>query len=381
MDQLVMHRSGLYVPQNAIGPSIIGLGRKSHNNPSAEDACIEAAVQAHRGCDFLQPVIFDRQIVGTVEGYRNDPRVTFTRTNRRIWAAGYATYDDLIAGLTAGKRLGCFFTKTFTTAPIANNWYDLWTNGGAPTAGAFTGSAFTARQFDDTTTGSLFTGGNVSTATKHILSAWGLSTGGTPTLVIYDRVLAYEACTYNAAANQAMTNTLTAQRYVSAGQSGMKVVCTVQTVNGATATNLTQLRYTNQAGTTLQVMPTSPTVSFIVSGAAPTSTLGARVIAPATTAATLPWGPYLPFAAGDGGARLINDYTTSVVNTGTITFILSRPLFHVGLATAGVVSQIDGIYQIASLERIYDGACIALMAYTPAATATTLQGNIDVGWN
>jgi hypothetical protein len=373
----------LYGPDNKpLAPSVIGLGKKSLNNPSAEDACISAAVQAHRGCDFVQPVIFDRKIVGTVEGERFGPTVTFRRVPQHLWyRCGFTNYDQLINALTSGSRYMGIFSKTHTSAPVANNWNDLWTLGGSPAAGAFTGAASTAVQFTDTTTGALYMGGNVSTATKHILSGWALSSGGTPSLVMYDRVLTYEANVYNTTVNKTMTNTLPAQRYISAGQSGMKIICCVQTVNGATAGNLTQLRYTNQAGTTLQAMPTATTVSFIVSAAAPTATLGARVICPATAAATLPWGPYIPFAAGDGGARLINDFTTSTGNTGTFTFILARPLFSIGTATAGVISQLDGIYQIASLERIFDGACISLLAYFPAATATTFQGSLDAGWN
>lgn len=373
---------GRVLPPSTLGiaPAVVGLSKKTHTNPSAEDACISAAVQAHRGCDFPLPVVFGREIVGVVEGRRFDPRVTFTRTSRRFWATGWQTYDQIIASLTAGQRLMNYFTKTHTTAPVANNWQDLWTLGGMPSAGAFGGAASTAVQFSDATVGSLYTGGNVSNV-KAILSAWASASAGTPSLVIYDRVLTYEANVHNNTVNKLMTNTLTAQRYVTNGTSGMKIVCSVQTVQGATAGNLTQLRYTNQAGTTLQTMPTSPTVSFIVSAAAPTATLGARVIAPATAAATLPWGPYIPLAVGDSGARLINDFTTSSANTGTFTFILARPLFSIGTATAGVVSQLDAVYQIASLEPVLNGACVAFLAYFPAATAATIQGSLDVGWN
>lgn len=374
----------LVTPERAIvAPALIRLRRKSITNPSAEDACIASAVQAHRGCDWTMPVVFGGEIVGVVRGERLGPRVTFTRIPRSIWAAGYTTYDSIIAACSAGQRLPNYWSKTHTTAPVANNWYDSWTLGGFPSAGAFAGAASTAVQFSDTTTGSLYVGGNVSPSIKAILNCWAFGTAGVPppVIVIYDRVLAYEANVHNNTVNKAMTNTLTAQRYVSAGQSGMRIFVTCQTLQGATATNLTQLRYTNQLGTTLQTMPTSPTVAFIVSATAPTATLGARVICPATAAATLPWGYSLPLAVGDSGVRLINDFTDSSANTGTFTFILGRPLFTIGTATAGVVSQLDGIYQIASLEQIFDGACITFLFYFPVATAATLQGEIDVGWN
>jgi hypothetical protein len=372
----------LYGPDNKpLAPSILGLAKKSLTNPTEEDRCIASAVQAHAGQDHVQPVIFGREIIGTVQSAAFSRDVTFRRVPKKAWyRCGFSTYDQLINALTSGSRYSNYFTKVHTTAPVANNWNDMWPVSGLPAAGTFTGAASVAVQFTDTTLGALYMGGNVSTATKHILSMWALASAGTPALVIYDRVLTYEANAHNSTVNKVMTNTLTAQRYVSAGQSGMKIMCCVQTVQGATAGNLTQLRYTNQAGTTLQAMPTATVPAFIISAAAPTANLGARVICPSTTAATLPWGPYIPLAAGDGGAQLINDFTTSSANTGTFTFVLARPLFSVGIATAGVISQLDGIYQIASLERIFDGACISMLAYFPAATAATVSAGIDVGW-
>lgn len=363
-------------------PSIIGLDRKSLTNPSAEDLCIQTAVEAHVGCNFPLPVVFGRKIIGYVEGKSFSNEVRFTRAPAYKWWCAFSTYDDIINALTAGRRYMAIFTKANTTAfSVANNWYDLFVVGGLPTSGTFTGAASTAVQFSDTTTGALYHGGNVSTQTKHVLSVSSVASANTPTVVIYDRVLTYEANVFNAASNKAMTNSLTAQRYVSTGQSGMKIMCTVQTLNGSTAANLTQLRYTNQAGTTLQSVPTTVTMTFIPSAVAPTSTLGARVICPITSGQTLPWGPYIPLAAGDGGARLINDFTTSAANSGTFTFTLARPLFTIGIATAGVMAQMDGIYQIASLEQVFDGACLSQLVYVPATTAMTLSGSVDCGWN
>lgn len=375
----------LYGPDGNIlskAPGIIGLDRKSLTNPSAEDLCIQTAVEAHVGCDFPLPVVFGRKVIGYVEGRSQDPRVTFTRAPAYKWWCGFSTYDQIINALTSGQRYMAVFTKTNTTAfSVANNWYDLFVVGGQPISGTFTGAASTAVQFTDTSVGALYHAGNVSTMTKHILSMSVVSTGNTPTVIIYDRVLTYEANAFNAAANHSMTNTLAAARYVSSGQSGMKIMCTVQTVTGATAANLTQLRYTNQAGTTLQSVPTTQTMTFIPSAVAPTATLGARVICPITSGQTVPWGPYLPLAAGDSGVRLINDFTTSAANTGTFTFTLARPLFTIGIATAGVMAQMDGVYQVASLEQVFDGACLAPLVYVPATTAATITGSVDCGWN
>jgi hypothetical protein len=241
------------------------------------------------------------------------------------------------------------------------------------------GTAKTAVAWSDASTGSLNHRGNVSTATKHMLSKWAAATANTPMLMLYDRVISYDQCPYAAAVNQTMTNTATAARY-NAGAPGLLIVMATCTVNGATATNITQLRYTNQAGTALQTMPTTPTVSIIVSGAAPTTTLGARVIAP-SSAATPTWGPFMPLAIGDTGCRLINDYTPSAANTGTATFVLMHPLTELMMPIAAQPFEMDCVYQIPELEQIFDGACIAAMAYQVATTAYTLQGSIRFGWS
>ena len=374
---------GRALPPSTLGlaPAIIGLERKTRTNPSAEDDCIARAVQAHRGCNWKQPVVFGKRIVGLVEGRRQHPEVTFRSVKPIPLSCVFNTYDDLIAACSAGRFYQGIFAKSATTNGVANNWYDLFPVGGNPSSGAYGGAAFTSVQKSDSTVGSLYMGGNVSPYTKNNTGLWISSTANTPTVVVYDRVLTYEACTYNASVNQAMTNSLPAQRYISAGQSGLKIFVTTQTVNGATANNLTQLQYTNQNGTALQNMPTSPTVSEIVSGAAPTATLGARIISPATSGTTIPWGYTLPLAAGDSGVRLIANYTTSAANTGTICFVLGFPLFTLGIATAGVASQADAVYQIPNLRQIFDGACISFLSYIPATTGATIQGEFDAAWN
>lgn len=347
-----------------------------------------------RGCIRPKRVIANGCVLGFTQGrqleegvviHRFHPRSTWTERNRAyermVMSQGWTDYNGIISDVTAGKFGRTYFMKGHTNAfTVANNWYDLWPVAGNPTSGTINGTAFTARQFDDTTTGALTHRGNVSTDWKFLLSSWVIATANTPMLMLYDRVLAYDLCTFNASANQTMTNTLTAQRYNS-GAPGLLISVVVNTVNGSTATNLTQLRYTNQAGTTLQAMPTSPTVTFIPSAAAPSSTLGARVNCPITSGQTIPWTFALPLASGDTGARLINDYTTSAANTGTSTYMLMHPMGDLMVPVAAVPTELDRVFQITDMERIYDGACLAMMAYAPATTAAAgITGGIRYAW-
>ena len=362
-------------------PAIIGIPKRSRFGIMDEDRAYGRALEAAVGCDMIQPILFGGKLIGWAKGEQGSARVLHRKAQgEKWWATGFGTYDDLISEITAGgKKYTATFSKSHTTAGVANNYYDLWPVGGAPAAGLYGGAAHTAVEKDDTTLGSIWSNGNAGgTDTKHLIRMDAFATANTPTLILYDRCLTYEACAYNAAANQAMTNTATLNRYEGAGQGGCKILITAQTVGNATAANLTQLQYTDQDGNATQSMPTTPTVATIVSAAAPTATLGARVVMPATNAATLPWGPYLPMAAGDGGARLIANFTTSAANTGTLCMILARPLAILSLPTAGVTSMVDLVQQIAGLERVRDGACLSLLYYQPATTANTLNGSFDV---
>lgn len=375
-------------------PHVIGVPTRALYGHDTEVDAIRGAIEMARGRIHPTYVVANRRVIGITQGRGPfSPDVRFTRlrnTYRSKWVDNERIKEDMllmpwadanamISDLTNGKFGRTYFAKTATTNGIALNWYDLFAAGGNPAPGSVAGTAKTANIFTDASTGTINHRGNVSTDTKHLLSKWASSSANTLMLMIYDRVVSYDQNPYAAAVNQVMTNTNVAARY-NAGAPGLLIVMCVCTVNGATATNITQLRYTNQAGTTLQTMPTTPTVAIIVSGAAPTTTLGARVIAPATTATTVTWGPFMPLATGDTGCRLVNDYTPSAANTGTFTLVLMKPLTDLMMPVAAGSPEVDCVYQISELERIFDGAALSLMMYQVAVTGYTLQGSIRYGW-
>jgi len=369
----------LIAPIHKPSPALLGLSRKSLG-AGAEDAAILRARLAARGIGTPLPVFHDNRVVAVVQG--RHPYSDETRVQRVPYRYNFAytSYDDMISEMAAGKVYTAQFGKTPTSAGVANNWYDLWPVTGNPTAGGLAGTAATAVQVNSATAGAIYVGGDVSTDVKYLLSVWAIATANTPTLILYDRVLTYDSCVHTNTANQAMTNGVAAQRYISAGEPGLQICCAVDTVQGATATNLTQLQYTDNDGNATQSMPTTPTVTFIPSAAASTTTLGARIIAPITSGATVPWGPFLPLASGDAGARLIANYTTSSSNTGTHCFIMMKPLAILPAPVAGIGNMVEQVFQVPGLPRIYDGACISLLAFQPATTAYTLYGGCNVGW-
>lgn len=375
-------------------PHVLGVEPRSLYASSDEAAAWRAAVRSALWRPTPTFLYANRRVVGVTAGRYFDDRVACVRFRRGTpWSHKLRARDDLLhanwnngaqltADLFAGQAGRTAFEKSPSTTPVAGNWYDWWPVGGNPVAGSILNTAFTAAQFSETTTGAITHRGNVSTNTKNLLSIWAAVVASTTcpvVLMLYDRVLAYDQCTFNASASQSMTNTLAAQRYVS-GAPGMLIMIVSATVQGATAANLTTLTYTNQAGTPNQVMPTTTTVTFIPSAAAASATLGSRVCVPSTSGGTTPWTFSIPLAAGDIGAQLVANYTTSAANTGTFSIVMMHPLADLILPVNLIPVEKDVVFQSMELERIYDGACLALAAFQATATGINMAGGIKFGW-
>ena len=287
---------------------------------------------------------------------------------------GFSSYDDLITEMTAGKRLVLPWQKNATTAGVAANWYSMWPVGGQPGSGPmFTGTDLTHQRTTDLTTGALYHGGNKSTDTKHLLYSWVLASAGAtpPIIMLVDMVGYYPLATGFSGALQTMVNTSGPDRYVSAGQSGLQAVLVNGALNGATV-NINALLYVDQDGNA-GAMPTVPTVAVTGAAVLPTATLGARVL-------TIIGGPFIPLAAGDCGMRSITSVTSSAAMTGLLAFLMVKPLMTLPCTTALIPSERDLVMQIANLERVYDGACLAWLVFFPVATGATLTGQVDVAW-
>lgn len=370
--------------------------RKSSFGPQEEDRAFSHAVEAAAGTPRLCPVVWAGKHLGWVRGVgpfspyvywtRNtDPGLNEMGLDTHKWWAGFNGIDGIINAVT-GSTVAKFMQawgKAHTGSPGGGsglNWHDLWPIRGDPEIGAYGGTALTSKQYSDTTAGSIAHGGNVSSATKHLTRIWTMSQSGTPTLLLYDRVLGYDACPFNANSNTPFTTTLTAQRYLGTGLPGMLICGECDALTGATASNLTALAYTDDEGNTSQAMPTSRTIIIGTGSATPTNALGARIDMPVAASGTNNWGPFLPLAAGDSGVRLIANWTTSAANTGTHCMALLYPMGFAPTYAAGVVAMHDTVLQIMKLTRIYDGACLSFLTYFHASTASRLSGGVDFMW-
>ena len=319
-----------------------------------------------RGVDHPIPVVFGKKILGYAYGERG---------GRVVHWFGYTGIDDVVSSMIRdGKFLNRSFSKAYTTAALAI-WNDYWPVGGYPQAGVYAGAAKTAVQFNNSVAGGIWVGGDVSPETKHLFTVSAMNDSNLTTLwLLYDRVLAYEACTL-VNGSQNMTNVLAAQRYASDGQSGMRIMCTVQTTLGGAA-NLTVVTYTDQSGNSGATVP-GATMSFDTAPTTPGTNLAAGCCIIVANQNVL----FLPLATGDSGVRSIQNYTCSANQTGTFVFVLARPLAYIPTSGNLALASYDLARQQVNLERLYDGAHLALAGNLSSNTDINTFGNIVVGWS
>ena len=350
-------------------PALAGMSRKWLYSTADDKRALEIAITCARGVETWLPVIYGGRVLAWLRGRRG-------RTEVEVLRCAVNGLDQMInAATTLGQRLSQQYTKIAVTGLAALGWYDYYTVG--PGGGTFTGTALTARRFTDLTTGAIPHGGNVSPAVKIITGAWGMAYNMGVCFLLYDRVLTYEACTISGGL-QNMTNTLTAQRYISAGQPGLGILCTIQTQLNISP-NISALKYTNQAGTTGQSVATAAALTLNSAAATPDNTTPARCAAQ-YAASTSNDVLFYPLAVGDSGAQKIESFTTSAAATGTICFTLAHPFAYFPSPGAALAGQYDFVRQLTVLERIYDGACLNFFVNATANNNATIMGALDFVW-
>lgn len=290
---------------------------------------------------------------------------------------GFSSIDALVNAITTNGKIHKFPWNKITGAAAytAGRWYNTFTLAGSPVAGNYTGTALTAVQLSDASQGAMWHGGNVSTDTKHVLNVGAVTavaTGVPSTLMLADLLLYYPGINMNVATLQTLTNGVSLPRYTTGD--GVRAFLEITATTGATAHNLSY-SYTDEGGTAGSVNPV--TVACTASAIVPHLTHSG-------TAANN-YGPFLPLASGDRGIRSVQSVQLSAASgaAGTAALVLCKPLLTIPLTTLGVQSERDLLFQMPSLPQVVDGACLAWLLFTGAATAasTNFYGYVDTGWN
>jgi hypothetical protein len=282
---------------------------------------------------------------------------------------GFSSVDDLVNEITTN---GKFFRSTFQKTTIngatsaAGRWHSLFQGTGIPSAGSYTGTAGVATVLNSSSAGALALGSaTVTPDTRHILNIQAVtpSTVTTPaSLILCDFLLYYPACVVTGTPTT-MNNTATLPRYTN----GVGVQCIVETqaANGGTQPALT-LNYRDQSDNDQATLAmTSPVNS---------SPIGALY--------QYNGGPFLPLAAGDTGIKRINSYTLATGTTGTVAFVLVKPLAEIPLLAANTASERDFLSQLPSLPEIEDDACLGFVMLIGGSMTSlqTVMGKVEMGW-
>lgn len=145
------------------------------------------------------------------------------------------------------------------------------------------------------------------------------------------------------------------------------------TAMGAATPNL-QLTYTNDQNVGSKTTPaTLP--------ACKTAAANGLILYSGTGAGK--YGPFIPMASGDAGVSKIDQINLSASYlSGEFSVGLCKPLLTLPMTTIGVAAERDLLNQVPSLPRIYDGANLAWLLYSGAATPTNsaFYGHLDFGW-
>lgn len=291
---------------------------------------------------------------------------------------GFTSQDDLINQITTNAKTDTvIFSKTLPAAGTAGAWTDLGNAAGIPVAATYGAADLTWTDTDDTwSEGALYHGGNVSTATKHFLSAGAscVAAAGAPWfLMCVDDVGYVKLSGTNVSTNGTKTVTMTAlggsHRYPNG--EGLRLYISALGALGANAPTCI-VNYLDTAGNA------GATTTFTSTASA---TNGSIIN---TGAAANKYNPFLPLAAGDTGVSDIVNVTWSgsAHASGTVIVHLVKPLWCIPVPATGLYSKLDFVNSIPSLRQIKDGANLRFILFQTGATTSggTIFVDFDYGY-
>ena len=295
---------------------------------------------------------------------------------------GWTSQDDLINDITVNGYIGRHdYNKLITPAQVAGSWSDLTMLGGYPVTTDYAGTSLTYVATDESSTGAIPHGGNVSTATKHFLNAGAtiFAAAGAPWILMCVDQVGYVRITgADVTGTGERTVTMTALDSGARWPNGvgLRAYFSTYTAPLTGGPNLTSFKYTDESGNTTQTIPI--TVGF---KATPVATE-----MPHSGNAATRYGPFLPLAAGDYGIRDIEAFTlsggTAYTGTGILVLHLVKPLWSMPIVASGMYTERDFVNQLPSLPKIPDGAYLKFLLFQTGATTNNspINVNFDYGW-
>lgn len=269
--------------------------------------------------------------------------------------AGFTSVEDLQDKGRARWQVFPFLKSESTAPDAVGGCLPLWAIGAYPPAGANAAAAPGGTVPDSSTTGAFPIRTPPTGHTLHFVRARASTgtPGRSPLLLLYDYLFGVNI--NHATTSNPVTGVPT--RYqTSALAPGNFISARVTTALGATAHNVT-ITYVDQDGNAAEAG-------------------SAQAIRASAAAQTIPftapkWFYYLN--DGDTGVRRITDISLSAASSGNVDWFIGHPIALIPCDTGvgSVQAMLDGVNSMLNLERIYDGACLALMTMWKAATTLT----------
>ena len=291
---------------------------------------------------------------------------------------GWTSQDDLINQITTNGKVGIGqHSKTLSSAGTAGAWTLLAGHAGIPAAATFAGADLTWVDTDDTwSEGATYLGGDVSTATKHFLTAGAVcvAAAGAPWYIMAIDLVGYVPLSgTNVSTTGTKTVTMTAlgggARYPSG--EGLRLFVAADTALGANAPTCV-INYLDTGG------GAGATTTFTS-----TASMGVGQLLN-TGAAANKYNPFLPLATGDTGVSDIVSlvWSGTAHASGTVIIGLCKPLWTIPVPATGLYTKLDFVNALPSLPQIVDGANVQFLLFQTGATtsAGTINIDMDYGW-
>lgn len=322
-------------------------------------------VHACRGGDFVGRIRGGSE--ATLLDHGHDIMCRLARATKvrhgLLQTGGFATTTELFAAMRNGKCFTSYYQKVFTTGSVSS----VFKAGNTPIAGLAAAAAPGGTVPTSASVGAMYFPNPPSGEKTFITGGWtGAANGQLYATLLYDRIFAV-AKTMNSTATEAVTGVPTRYQSTVANAAdyagGNFVFPEVGTALAATAHNWTVCTYNDQGGN-------ASTLPSVVGNAShPVN----KVDGPAYT-----W--FMPLASGDTGVKTLTQMQCSaLVATGAVDFVIGHPLAWVPQLAIGFPAVTDGIRSAFNLTRVFDDACLALMAVLSAGIASdTRAGSFNL---
>lgn len=286
--------------------------------------------------------------------------------------AGFSSLSDMISKWTqSNKGQNLLFNKSSSVTTVAGRGATSWYLSGTPGAGAAGAAAPGGTVHAKGDTGS-YPVINTTTGSEglFLVSGFAGNTTAVGAILLYDRLFSC-AKTMSSSASQAVTGVPT--RYQSTTSTdwdyagGNFMVPEITSNLSATAHNWTVMQYTNQAGTTASIAPSTAGVA---------SALASTIDLPVNGN----W--YMPLASGDIGVKALTQMQCSAAAlTGGITWVVGHPLAVMPLFGFNTFTPQDWTNSAFGPVRMYDTACLSTLIFPSTANAfqPSLSLNVLIG--